>query len=155
MIETAIDIYIKEGSLNRTKEIMWKKFNIDQVLLHNRNIKYHIENKVRIALDIITNAINNSKNDPLVANKIKKLEPLDEVKIQWIMTSIHATNVRVVLCEIYKAKEPTHLHLNQAILAINQFIIKRSNEEMLMEKRKIEKESNPNCGISRRRGHRS
>jgi hypothetical protein len=33
MIETAIDIYIKEGSLNRTREIMSKTYNIDVYLL--------------------------------------------------------------------------------------------------------------------------
>lgn len=54
MIETAIDLYIKEGSLNRVREIMAKGYNIEQFLLDNRNIKFHIENKVRIAMANLT-----------------------------------------------------------------------------------------------------
>jgi len=39
--------------------------------------------------------------------------------MKWIVNTIQATNVRVFLCEVYKASEPTLAQLNQAILATN------------------------------------
>jgi hypothetical protein len=103
MIEMAVDIYIKEGSLNRIREIMAKTCNIDEVLLDNRNIKYHIENKVKTAMDILKGHIEKSKKE-YSGVRIKEMVPLDDMKMKWILNSIHATNVRVILCELYKTK---------------------------------------------------
>lgn len=117
MIETAIDIYIKEGSLHRIREIMSKTYNIEPLLLENRNIKYHIENKVRVAIDRLKVCVDVAKAEG--GARLREMNSLDETKIKWILTSLHATNVRITLCQIYKSKEPSLPLLNQAVLAIN------------------------------------
>lgn len=68
---------------------------------------------------------------------------LDETKIGWLFSNIQATSVRVCLCQIYAAPEPSLTQINQTILAVNEFIIKRENEEMLQEQRRTEKEYDP------------
>lgn len=64
MIETAVTIYIKEGSLNRVREIMSKTCDVELYLIDNRNIKYHIANKVQDGLNIVKNGIEKLSKNP-------------------------------------------------------------------------------------------
>ncbi len=55
------------------------------------------------------------------------------------MNDSEATNVRVLLCEICEAKELSNLLLNQTILAVNDFVLKKENDRMLNEIKKTDK----------------
>lgn len=50
---------------------------------------------------------------------------LDNSKLSELINHIDAANVRILLCEVYKAKDPSVILLNQTVLAVNEFILKR------------------------------
>lgn len=76
MVETAVTLYIKEGTLSRVREIMSKTCEVEKYLVDNRNIKYHIASKVKEALDLVKKLMEQSRKSP-GSFKVKELVALD------------------------------------------------------------------------------
>lgn len=88
MIDAAVRLYQKEGSLKRVKEIMSKDpYGYSESLLDNRNIKYHIDNKILIALNNIKHLKSLLQINPTSGMMIKDMIELDDIKIKWILNS--------------------------------------------------------------------
>ena len=62
-------------------------YGYSQSLLDNRNIKYHIDNKILIALDNIQGLKSILESNPTSGMGIKDMIKLDDNKIKWILNS--------------------------------------------------------------------
>lgn len=76
-------------------------------------------------------------------------------KLNDILNHHDANYLRVLLCEVYLTKEPTGALVNQAIMAVNEFLFKMENEKMLQELKRTDEQFNVNEHLLGRRRRRS